>query len=70
YDAFYPDETGELVPKKGMVWRRFREFINLHLRLEDNPEYKKSLKGAVYTCFVERCSIHVFSGKVQYRCAL
>ncbi|KAK3610074.1 hypothetical protein CHS0354_032160 [Potamilus streckersoni] len=45
YDALYPDETGELVPRKGTVWRRFREFINLQVRLEYNSEYKKSLKG-------------------------
>ncbi|XP_053381962.1 sorting nexin-19-like [Mercenaria mercenaria] len=44
YEALYQSDIGELVYKSGTVKRRFREFINLQSRLEDNPSYKKSMK--------------------------
>lgn len=43
YDAVYEDQGTPRV-RTNKVKRRFREFINLQNRLEDNPEYKKSLK--------------------------
>lgn len=43
YDAVYEDQGSPRV-RTNVVKRRFREFINLQNRLEDNPEYKKSLK--------------------------
>lgn len=43
YDAVYEDQGTPRV-RTNVVKRRFREFINLQNRLEDNPEYKKSLK--------------------------
>ena len=45
YEAIHPTEDDIYVHRSGMVKRRFREFVNLQLRLEDNPLYKKSLKG-------------------------
>ncbi|XP_060583829.1 sorting nexin-19-like [Ruditapes philippinarum] len=44
YEALYQSDVGELVYKSGTVKRRFKEFINLQSRLEDNPVYKKSMK--------------------------
>lgn len=43
YDAVYEDQGTPKV-RTNVVKRRFREFINLQNRLEDNPEYKRSLK--------------------------
>ena len=34
-----------MVLKTNVVRRRFREFLNLHSRLEANPEYKHLLRG-------------------------
>ncbi|CAE1166281.1 SNX19 [Acanthosepion pharaonis] len=45
YDALYVTESGELALKSGEVKRRFREFLNLQLRLEEKRAYKKILKG-------------------------
>lgn len=45
YDALYVTESGELSLKSGEVKRRFREFLNLQLRLEEKRAYKKTLKG-------------------------
>lgn len=45
YDALYVTESGELALKSGEVKRRFREFLNLQLRLEEKRAYKKTLKG-------------------------
>ena len=39
------EEDGTSRVRTNKVKRRFREFINLQNRLEDNPESKKSLKG-------------------------
>jgi hypothetical protein len=39
------EELGASKDRTNTVKRRFREFINLQNRLEDNPSYKKSLKG-------------------------
>jgi hypothetical protein len=47
YEALYQSDVGELVYKSGTVKRRFKEFINLQSRLEDNPVYKKSMKGII-----------------------
>lgn len=45
YEALYqPDGNSKQIQKTGTVRRRFREFVNLQSRLEDNPKYKKSMK--------------------------
>ncbi|XP_064597089.1 uncharacterized protein LOC135463654 [Liolophura sinensis] len=43
FEAWYWAD-GEVVLRKGTVLRRFREFVNLQARLEDNPTYKPCLK--------------------------
>ena len=43
-DGMDPSETS-MVLKTNVVRRRFREFLNLHSRLEANPEYKHLLRG-------------------------
>ncbi|XP_061191333.1 sorting nexin-19-like [Saccostrea echinata] len=43
YDASYLEE-GRTEVRTNRVKRRFREFINLQNRLEDNPTYKRNLK--------------------------
>ncbi|XP_043198878.1 uncharacterized protein LOC122368730 [Amphibalanus amphitrite] len=43
-DGVDPSETS-MVLKTNVVRRRFREFLNLHSRLEANPEYKHLLRG-------------------------
>ncbi|KAK7091845.1 uncharacterized protein [Littorina saxatilis] len=44
YEALYFSETGNPVLKTGVAKRRYREFVILMSRLEDNPAYKKMLK--------------------------
>ncbi|XP_060080443.1 sorting nexin-19-like [Ylistrum balloti] len=44
YDALYSTETHSLELRTRSVKRRFREFVNLQARLEDNEAYRKSLK--------------------------
>ncbi|XP_059158195.1 sorting nexin-19-like [Physella acuta] len=43
YEALYFSE-GNPVIRSGLVKRRYREFINLHSRLEGNQSYRKHLK--------------------------
>ena len=45
YEAIHPTDEGIFVHRSGTVKRRFREFVNLQARLEDNPLFKKSMKG-------------------------
>ncbi|XP_052764230.1 uncharacterized protein LOC128206099 [Mya arenaria] len=45
FEALYPTEDNEHVYKTGTVKRRYSEFINLQLRLEDNPKYRRSMKA-------------------------
>lgn len=45
YEALHFSDTGIPVLRTGCVKRRYREFVNLMLRLEDNSAYKKLLKG-------------------------
>ncbi|XP_076457272.1 uncharacterized protein LOC143291305 [Babylonia areolata] len=44
YEALHFSETGIPVMKTGTAKRRYREFVNLMSRLEDNPAYKRLLK--------------------------
>ncbi|XP_069125106.1 sorting nexin-19-like [Argopecten irradians] len=44
YDALYSTEANSLELRTRSVKRRFREFVNLQARLEDNDAYRKSLK--------------------------
>ncbi|XP_033742273.1 uncharacterized protein LOC117328815 [Pecten maximus] len=44
YDALYNTEANSLELRTRSVKRRFREFVNLQARLEDNEAYRKSLK--------------------------
>jgi len=56
YDALYFTESGFLEHRTKDVKRRFREFINLQARLEDNENYKQSLRGIdlrlFYNCYL------------------
>ncbi|XP_013400979.1 uncharacterized protein LOC106166859 [Lingula anatina] len=44
YEAWYLTEEEEFILQKKVVWRRFREFVNLHSRLENSDLYKKCIK--------------------------
>ncbi|XP_041360552.1 sorting nexin-19-like isoform X2 [Gigantopelta aegis] len=44
YVALYFSEGGHPVLKSGLVKRRFREFVNLQARLDDESKYKNLLK--------------------------
>jgi len=45
YEALYPTEDGGSAVRTGSVKRRYSEFINLQLRLEDKTQYRSSMKG-------------------------
>ncbi|OWF45493.1 sorting nexin-19-like [Mizuhopecten yessoensis] len=44
YEALYSTESNSVEIRTRSVKRRFREFVNLQARLEDNEAYRKSLK--------------------------
>jgi hypothetical protein len=46
FAAVYPcGPKGALEPRRGVVKRRYREFLTLHERLENSNSFKFSLKG-------------------------
>ncbi|CAL1535135.1 unnamed protein product, partial [Lymnaea stagnalis] len=45
YEALYFTDEGKSVIRSGEVMRRYREFTNLHSRLERHQAYKKYLKN-------------------------
>lgn len=46
------------VQKQTVVRRRFREFVNLHIRLESNPELRHCVKG-IYASSLEYLSTEI-----------